>query len=251
MKTVVITGCSSGIGKAAAVRFASEGYRVVLLARRQALLEELASKLPGGRERHLVVAGDYSREETVSSLEKVLAENHVDELYALINCAAVIGDEPVVGTLLDDWRKVMDTILNGAILMSRSVVPYMKQGGRIVHVTSIHAFRAEKGASSYGTAKAAMTQYCRSLALELAEKNILVNAVAPGFIETPMSSASGSSELESEWFLNEYVHGRHLPLRRAGQPEEVAGVLLFLCSKDASYITGQTLVVDGGLTITF
>lgn len=251
MKTVVITGCSSGIGRETAIRFASEGYRLVMIARRRKMLEELAETLPGGREKHWIVDGDYSDTQTAERLCRLLEEHKVEDLHALVNCAAIIGDQPVTGTPLEEWRAVMDTILNGAILMTRSAVPFMKQGGRIVHVTSIHAFRAEKGASSYATAKAAITQYCRSAALELADKNILVNAVAPGFIETPMSSASGSSELESEWFLREYVNGRHLPLRRAGRPKEVAGVLSFLCGEDASYITGQTLVVDGGLTITF
>ncbi|MBO5724966.1 MAG: SDR family oxidoreductase [Lentisphaeria bacterium] len=251
MKTVVITGCSSGIGRETAIRFASEGYRLVMIARRRALLEELADTLPGGRQKHWIVDGDYSSGQTAERLRKLLEEQGVEDLHALVNCAAIIGDQPIVGTPLEDWRVVMDTILNGAILMTRTVVPFMKKGGRIVHVTSIHAFRSEKGASSYATAKAAITQYCRSAALELADQNILVNAVAPGFIETPMSSASGSSELESEWFINEYVNGRHLPLRRAGQPREVAGVLSFLCGEDSSYITGQTLVVDGGLTITF
>ena len=99
--------------------------------------------------------------------------------------------------------------------------------------------------------KAAINQYCRSLALELADKGILVNAIAPGFVATPMSMVDGVDELESEWFRSNYISGHHLPLRRAGQPEEIAGVALFLAGKDASYITGQVIVVDGGLTITF
>jgi NAD(P)-dependent dehydrogenase (short-subunit alcohol dehydrogenase family) len=142
-------------------------------------------------------------------------------------------------------------MVDGAVLMTRLVVPLMTQGGRIVHVTSIHGERAERGSSSYALAKAALNQYCRSLALELAPKNILVNALAPGFVATPMSIVNGVDELETEWFKRNYVEGHHLPLKRAAQPEEIAGVAYFLAGPDASYITGQVITVDGGLTITF
>ena len=252
MKRVLITGASSGIGLATARRFAQEGWMTILLARRAALLEEIRDSLPGGAERHLVLAGDYARPETFERLSQLFDNEIITKLDALVNCAGVIGAEPIVGSPLEEWRKPLDTMLNGAILVSRAVVPRMEQGGRIVHVTSIHCERAELFSSAYATAKAAINQYCRSLALELADRGILVNTVAPGFVDTPMSSAqTGTSELESDWFQNDYVKGRHLPLRRAGRPEEVAGVLYFLCGPDASYITGQTIVVDGGLTITF
>ena len=250
MKTVIITGASSGIGLAAVRRFAAEGWRVVLLARRRKLLEEIVRTL-SGPENHLIADGDYSRPETAEKLAAVLQANGIASVDALVNCAAVIGIEPIVDTPLETWRVPLDTILNGAIRMTRAVVPFMPGGGRIVHVTSIHAYRAEQNSSAYATAKAAVGQYCRSAALELADRGILVNAVAPGFVDTPMSSASGSSELETDWFKSDYVEGRHLPLRRAGKPEEIAGVLFFLCGPDATYITGQTLIVDGGLTITF
>jgi 3-oxoacyl-[acyl-carrier protein] reductase len=127
----------------------------------------------------------------------------------------------------------------------------MNAGGRLIHVTSIHAGRAEAGASSYSMAKAAIDQFCRSMAVELADKNILVNAIAPGFVDTPMSIVEGKNELESDWFRDNYVHSHHLPLKRAAKPSEIAGIALFLAGKDASYITGQVIVADGGLTITF
>lgn len=251
MKYVLITGASSGIGLATARRFAQEGWGVILLARREALLKEIRASLPNP-ESHLVVSGDYSLPTTYDKLSQLLCDKEIISIDALVNCAAVIGAEPIVGSPLEQWRKPLDTILNGAILVSRAVVPYMQNGGRIVHVTSIHGERAELLSSSYATAKAAVNQYMRGLALELADHGILVNAVAPGFVDTPMSSAqAGTSELESEWFQNDYVKGRHLPLRRAAQPEEIAGVLYFLCGPDATYITGQVIVVDGGLTITF
>ena len=250
MKTVLVTGASSGIGLAAVRRFAAENWRVILLARRRNVLEKVVQTLPN-RGKNLIADGDYSRQETMDKLNELLADQGIEEVDALVNCAGVIGAEPIVGTPVGSWRIPLDTLLNGAILTTRTIIPYMKSGGRIVHVTSIHAERAEKLASSYATAKAAIAQYSRGAAVELADRNILVNTVAPGFIDTPMSSASGTSELESDWFRRDYVEGRHLPLRRAGKPEEVAGVLFFLCGPDATYITGQTITVDGGLTVTF
>lgn len=250
MKTAVITGSSSGIGLAAAQRLAAENWQLILIARRGELLEKIISELPcADGAHHRCIAGDYAAPETAARLEQLL--EHCGKIDALINSAGVIGCEDPVDSDLDRWRYPFDTMFNGAVNMTRAAVPFMKEGGRIVHVTSIHAFRAEKGSSAYACAKAAVTQYCRSLALELAGKGILVNAVAPGFVRTPMSSASGVCELDTEWFKENYVTGNHLPLRRAGTPAEVAGVIAFLCGPDASYITGQTIVVDGGLTITF
>ncbi|MBN8859686.1 MAG: SDR family oxidoreductase, partial [Sphingobacteriales bacterium] len=106
--------------------------------------------------------------------------------------------------------------------------------------------------SAYGMAKAAVTQFTRSLAVEMASRNILVNAIAPGFVDTPMSvKADGKNELLSEWFTDNYIRYDHLPLKRAGHPEEIAGVAYFLSGPDASYMTGSVVTVDGGLTITF
>ena len=144
-----------------------------------------------------------------------------------------------------------EVMINSALYLTRAAVPLMKDGGRIVHVTSIHGDRAEALASSYSMAKAAINQFCRVLAIELAPRGILVNALAPGFIDTPMSVVNGVNELESDWFKQNYIQGHHLPLKRAARPEEIAGVAFFLAGPDASYITGQVITVDGGLTITF
>ena len=109
-------------------------------------------------------------------------------------------------------------MVNGAVRMTRVAVPLMTSGGRVIHVTSIHGERAEANASAYAMAKAAINSFCRGLALELAGDGILVNAIAPGFIDTPMSVINGVNELESEWFKKNYMEGHHLPLRRAGSP---------------------------------
>ena len=158
---------------------------------------------------------------------------------------------PAIDSALAEWRIPFDTMINGAIFLTRGCAPLMKRGGRIIHVTSIHGERAEVRASAYSMAKAALNQYCRALALELAPAGILVNAIAPGFIDTPMSVVDGVSELDTLWFRANYIEGHHLPLKRAGKPDEIAGVAHFLAGPDASYLTGQVITVDGGLTITF
>jgi NAD(P)-dependent dehydrogenase (short-subunit alcohol dehydrogenase family) len=152
---------------------------------------------------------------------------------------------------IDRWRIIFDSMLNGCLLMNRLAVKFMNNGGRIVHITSIHGTRAEMHASSYSMAKAAINQFCRAMALELADRNILVNAIAPGFVNTAMSIVDGQNELDSQWFRDNYITNQHLPLRRAAEAFEIAGVAFFLAGKDASYITGQVITVDGGLTITF
>lgn len=247
-KRVIITGASSGIGRATAVRFAAEGWDVCLLARREGLLDELRASLPPGH--HLRCAGSYDDLATVERLE-VLLRDEWGAVDALVNCAGVFLGADAVESPLEEWRKPFDLMVNGAVYMTRLAARLMPNGGRIIHVTSIHGERAERLATGYSMAKAAINQYCRGLALELASRNILVNAIAPGFINTPMSVVNGVNELESDWFRQNYIEGHHLPLKRAGLPEEVAGVAYFLAGQDASYITGQVIAVDGGLTITF
>ncbi len=243
-----MTGASSGIGKATAERFAREGWEVCLVARRKQLLEAICGALPPGK--HLVCAGPYEEAATEARLRE-LVRAEWGTIDALVNCAGVFMGADAVKSPLEEWRKPFDIMVNGAVYMSRLAASLMKDGGRIIHVTSIHGERVENQASAYAMAKAAINQYCRGLALELAGRGILVNAIAPGFVDTPMSVVNGVNELESEWFRKNYVEGHHLPLKRAGQPAEIAGVAFFLAGPDATYITGQVITVDGGLTITF
>jgi NAD(P)-dependent dehydrogenase (short-subunit alcohol dehydrogenase family) len=247
-KRVVVTGASSGIGRSTALRFAQEGWHVCIMARRAAELQELASQFPDGD--HIIFPADYSDPEMVAGLGEML-KNRWGRVDVLANVAGVSMSADAITASMEEWRKPLDIMVNGAAQMTRMAVPLMAGGGRVIHVTSIHGERAEIGSSAYAMAKAAINQYCRCLALELAPKNILVNAVAPGFIRTAMSIVNGKSELETEWFKVNYVQGNHLPLKRAGEPEEVAGVIYFLAGPDATYLTGQVITVDGGLTITF
>ena len=247
-KKVVITGASSGIGLATAERFAREGWDVCVTARRENELKNLAASFPQGE--HLIVPGDYSDPGTAERIGQ-LAKDRWGRLDALANIAGVYFAAHSIDSTLEEWRKSFDIMFNGAVYITRMAVPLMVEGGRIIHCTSIHGERAEFGSSGYASAKAAINQYCRSLALELASRNILVNALAPGFIRTPMSVVNGVNELDGEWFRKNYIEGHHLPLKRAGLPEEIAGVVYFLAGPDASYLTGQVITVDGGLTITF
>jgi NAD(P)-dependent dehydrogenase (short-subunit alcohol dehydrogenase family) len=247
-KKVIVTGASSGIGAATALRFAQEGWDVCLTARREKNLLALREQFPVGE--HLVCPGDYNDPATAQSIDRAIRKKW-GRLDVLANVAGVYLITHPIETPLEEWRKSFDIMVNGGIYITRMAVPWMVDGGRIIHCTSIHVGRAEKGSSGYGMAKAALEQYCRSLALELAPKNILVNAIEPGFIRTEMSIVNGINEIDTEWFEQNYVVGNHLPMRRAGSPEEVAGVFYFLAGPDASYITGQVIIVDGGLKITF
>ncbi len=248
-RKAVITGASSGIGRATALRFATDGFDVCVNARREQRLAELVRHFPKGE--HLVCAGDYSQPAVVEAMDKRIRQEW-GRVDVLVNCAGVFQGAAAVASAIEQWRKPFDTMLEGGVRMTRLVVPLMPAGGRLIHITSIHGQRAEANASAYAMAKAALNQFCRGLALELADKGILVNAIAPGFIDTEMSiRADGVNELQTEWFRDNYVKGHHLPLRRAGRPEEVAGVAAFLAGPDSTYITGQVITVDGGLTITF
>ena len=246
---VVITGASSGIGSATAIRFAEAGYDVCLNAWREQQLNELVVSLPDGD--HLVCPGDYSDPEVAAAMAETISKRW-GGVDVLINSAGVCEEANIINTPLQEWGWPIDVFVNGATRVTRMAVPMMPQGGRIIHITSIHGRRVEPRYSAYAIAKAALEQYCRALALELASKDILANAIAPGFIVTPMSvAADGTNELETEWFKQNYVDGHRLPLWRPGRAEEVAGVALFLAGPDASYITGQVIAVDGGLNITF
>ncbi len=247
-KKVLITGAASGIGRATAIRFSNEGYDVCLNDVQAEKLASVMAELSRGN--HLLVEGSYAEKKTMLEGEKIIQKNW-GELDVLVNCAGIFKKTDAVGMDIEQWRVVFDTMLNGCYLISQLATKFMKNGGRIVHITSIHGTRAEKHASSYAVAKAAMDQYCRSMALELADKGILVNAIAPGFVNTGMSIVDGENELEGQWFKENYVDSDRLPLRRAAEAYEIGGVAWFLAGKDASYITGQVITVDGGLSITF
>jgi 3-oxoacyl-[acyl-carrier protein] reductase len=247
-RTVLITGASSGIGRATAIRFAADGWDVCLNARSAEQLQQVADGLAPGD--HITCPGDYSDELLIAQIEATISDRW-ERLDALVNSAGISRAADLVHSPIAKWRECLDVMTMGAVHASRAAARLMNRGGRIIHVSSIHEQRAEIGSSSYAMAKAAIGALTRALALELAPQGILANAIAPGFIDTPMSRKDGVSELTTDWFRQNYVEGGHLPLRRAGLPEEIAGVAAFLAGPDATYITGQVITVDGGLTITF
>lgn len=248
-KKVVILGGSSGIGKATAQRFAQEGFRVLIGSSNQEKAEVVCRSLTG--DGHIALEADVRNADHIRLLTKWVADTW-GSFDVLVNSVGVSQGMPALDSEFDQWDNAIQVMLYGTVRSCRALLPLMADGGRVIHITSIHRNRVERGSSSYGMAKAAITQFTRSLALELAPRGILANTIAPGFINTPMSvKADGRNELNTEWFRDNYIKYNHLPLKRAGQPEEVAGVVYFLAGPDASYITGSVITVDGGLTVTF
>ena len=249
MKKVIVLGGSSGIGRAISVRFANEGSQVMVVSNDARKNDETLKSLHG--KSHISLTIDISNESEVSMLAACVKKEY-GTFDVLINSVGISQGAPFINNNKNYWNKPFNVMLIGSINTTAALVPLMNNNGRIINITSIHHDRVEMNSSAYGMSKAAITQMTRSLALELAGKNILANCIAPGFVNTPMSvKADGKNELESEWFKDNYVKYNHLPLKRAGQPEEVAGVAWFLAGPDASYITGTVITVDGGLTTTF
>lgn len=248
-KKVLVLGGSSGIGKAIAGRFAKEGWLVMVAGNDLAASQKVLDNLEG--EGHTAIEIDVTSEFQMEDL-KLKAEEKFTTFHVLINSIGISEGLPLLESEFSEWDHSLQVMLYGAVKACRALVPLMEDGGRIIHITSIHYERVANGSSAYGMAKAAITQLTRSLAVELAPRNILANTIAPGFVDTPMSvKADGRNELDSEWFKDNYIRYDHLPLKRAAKPEEIAGVAWFLAGPDASYMTGSVVTVDGGLTITF
>ncbi len=252
-QVAVVTGSGTGIGYATAEAFALAGAAVVVNGRRAAVCEEAAERIRAQGGRAMAVAADVS---TIAGAE-ALARATLDaygRLDIMVNNAAVAAVTDFVTAPYDEWRRILDINMDSAIHCSRAAAREMiaaGRGGRIVNVSSIHSYRAEKGASHYDMAKGAMDQLTRALALELAPFNILVNSVAPGFVDTPMSMVNGKSELDTDWFRDNYVTQRRIPLARAAQPGEIAQAIVWLASPLNTYVNGHVLIADGGLSVTF
>ena len=241
---VLITGAASGIGRATARLLAGAGWTVIALDRNEPGLSILREEL-GPRLIPLVL--------DLANLTERTSLDLGGPLSALVQCAGIFQAADFLTDPLVEWRHVFAVNFEAAALLDRLAASALiaNGGGSIVHVTSIHAWLSEDRSSHYDAAKGALSALTRSLAIEMAPRNIRVNAVAPGFVRTQMSIVNGIDELESELFRSQYVGRRRIPLARAAEPEEIAAPIAFLVGEGASYITGATLVVDGGLSITF
>jgi NAD(P)-dependent dehydrogenase (short-subunit alcohol dehydrogenase family) len=242
-RTALVTGGTHGIGRAIVERFLVEGARVATIAR------EAPDDLPL-EVRFLPFDLAYA-----SSLPELVAavESAVGPLDILVNNAGIWRETPALKLEPADWHQVIAANLTAPVLLATLVARGMADRGygRIVNVTSIHGRFAAESALAYAAAKAGLEQATRNLAVDLASHAILVNAVAPGFISTRLSVMDGVHERDTDWFQCIYVENARLPLRRHAEPHEVAPSVAWLASEQNTYITGQVLGVDGGLSITF
>jgi NAD(P)-dependent dehydrogenase (short-subunit alcohol dehydrogenase family) len=252
-KVCLVTGAGQGLGRAISLEMAAEGAEVILLERNPdtvaAVAADIAAK--GGKAKAQVLdVTDYERYASVVD-DVIAAFGRID---VLVNNAAI---NPPTHTILDDtleeWRRTIGINLEAVYMGSKLVAAHMakRRSGRIIHIASIQGFASSGETGPYNAAKGGIIAYTKSMAVELGPYEILVNAVAPGFMVTPMSIVNGVNETETPDFLEWYVNRGKIPLRRTGYPEDVSGTVIFLASEYCRYMTGQLLVVDGGLMSTF
>jgi len=241
-KTALVTGASQGIGEAVARRLAAQGARVVLAARNEEKLRHLAAEIEaaGGRAHPLVL--DVSQPETFAEKLKSLPED-LAAVDVLVNNAGITADNLLARMSLDDWERVLRTNLTGAFALTKEVVRGMmkRRWGRVINVSSVVGLMGNAGQANYAAAKAGLIGFTKSLAREIGSRNITVNAVAPGYIETAMTDRlpeAARAELTGA-----------IALKRLGTVEDVAWSVLYLASEEAGYVTGHALNVSGGLYI--
>jgi len=239
-RVALVTGGSRGIGLSIATELARAGARVVVVARDGERARQAAAGLPG--EGHQGLSVDVSLAAAVEELVRQV-ESEVGGLDILVNNAGVTADNLLVRLAEAEWDQVLDINLKGAFHTMKAAARGMmrRRQGRIINITSVVGLTGNKGQANYAASKAGMIGLTKAVAKELASRNVLCNAVAPGFIETEMTAALGEKAREA-------LQGQ-IALGRLGTGADVAGVVRFLAGPAAGYITGQVIVVDGGLVI--
>ena len=239
-KVAVVTGAARGIGLATTKLLAGKGMSVVMVDRDAAELAEASAQFGSGV---LSLAKDVSVPADVEQIF-LATEKQFGRLDCLINNAGVADFGPVEDTTFERWRTVMATNLDGVFLCSQTATPHLKKtSGCIVNIASISGLRASTLRVAYGTSKAAVIQLTQQQAVELGEYGIRANCVAPGPVRTKLAMAVHTQEISD-------AYHDAIPLNRYGSEEEIANLIVFLCSKEASYITGQTIAADGGFECT-
>jgi NAD(P)-dependent dehydrogenase (short-subunit alcohol dehydrogenase family) len=246
-KKVIITGASSGIGRATAERFLNDGASVALVGRREAALRDVASRHTN-RGNALVIAADLSDEKQTETCIAQVVEM-MGGLDVLVNAAGILKAGRIEDTTLELWDEMMNINLRSVFHLMKLAVPHLERSrGNIVNVSSVTGPRSFPGVLAYCVSKAAVDQLTRCAALELAAKAIRVNEVNPGVVVTELHRAGGMNDEAYAAFL-EHSKATH-PLGRVGQPEEVADLIYFLASDRAGWITGATVSIDGGRALT-
>jgi 3-oxoacyl-[acyl-carrier protein] reductase len=236
----VVTGASQGIGRACAIELAKRGASVALVARNQQKLEEVAHEITSAGGRARVTTADIENEDQIKAAFKTIVAD-LGKIDILVNNAGITRDQLILRMKRTDWDTVLNTNLTSAYLCTQQAIGSMlkQRWGRIINVTSIFGQMGQAGQANYASSKAGLIGLTMAVARELGSRNITCNAVAPGFIETAMTSVLSDDLKQSAL--------KAIPLGRVGTPEEVAHCVAFLASEEAGYITGHVLNVNGGM----
>ena len=242
-KKALVTGASRGIGRAIALALAAEGADVAVnFAGNEAAAKAVAAEIEAlGRKAIIIKADIASHEAATAMLDQVVKElGHID---ILVNNAGITRDGLLLRMKEEDWDAVLTTNLKGVFNCTKAAIKYMmkQRYGRIVSISSVVGVMGNAGQTNYAAAKAGVIGFTKAVAKEVAARGITVNAVAPGFVQTDMTAVLNEKQVEAMQAA--------IPLKRLGQPEDIARAVLFLASDDANYITGQTLHVDGGMVM--
>ncbi|MEP6923537.1 MAG: glucose 1-dehydrogenase [Pyrinomonadaceae bacterium] len=243
-KIAIVTGATSGIGRATAVKLAAAGAKIAAVGRNQTALNDLKNEIESSGGIVQIICGDVTIE---SDVQKIVVETvaNFSQIDILVNAAGIILNGSIETTKLEDYDSLMNINVRSVFLLMQMVLPELeKTRGNVVNVSSVAGTRAFPGVLAYCISKAAVDQLTRCSALELAPKQIRVNAVNPGVVITDLHKRAGMSEENYQAFI-ERSAATH-PLGRAGNPEEIADLILFLASDKAAWITGATYSIDGG-----